>query len=211
MAEIIPAILTDSLETLKKNLTVVEPFAELVQIDIGDGHFVSTKTIAPALLKENAPHIRYDVHLMVQNPRQAIEELYDAPNLNRFIFHVEAIQFPTAEIEHAHGYDREVLIAVNPETPLEDIEGYVYQADGVLFLSVHPGLQGQAILPEVIEKIARFKDAHPTVRVGVDGGIKKEHIARLKQIGVDEICVGSAIFAALDPAQALQEFQKLAA
>lgn len=210
MAIIIPAILTDNKETLERQLRLIEKASELVQIDVCDGEFVTEKTFDPEVLKEVATSVQYDLHLMVKNPGQVIEQLYDLPNIDRILFHIEPVKFPTAEIEHIKGYGHGAWIAVNPETILEDIEGYVYQADGVLFLAVHPGKQAQTLLPEVLEKIKQFKIKHPTVRVGLDGGVKKEHIAQLKAIGVDEICVGSAVFAALDPAAAFKELQELA-
>ncbi|MBI5229911.1 MAG: ribulose-phosphate 3-epimerase [Candidatus Magasanikbacteria bacterium] len=210
MAIVIPAILTDNKAILERQLKCIESASELVQIDICDGEFVSNKTFDPLTLKEVVTSARYDLHLMVKNPGQVVEQLYDLPNINRILFHVEPVQFPTAQIEHIKGYGHGAWIAVTPETMLEDVEGYVYQADGVLFLAVHPGKQGQALLPEVFEKIKQCKTKHPTVRVGIDGGVKKEHIAELKAMGVDEICVGSAVFAAPDPAAALKELQELA-
>ncbi|HBW73852.1 MAG: Ribulose-phosphate 3-epimerase [Candidatus Magasanikbacteria bacterium GW2011_GWC2_45_8] len=210
MSIVIPAILTKSKEVFEHQIKIIESVSELVQIDICDGEFVPDKTFDLSALKEVVTSARYDFHLMVKNPGQVIEQLYDLPNINRILFHIEQVQFPTAEIEHIHGYGHGAWIAVNPETSLEDIEGYLYQADGVLFLAVHPGKQGQVLLPEVLEKIKQCKIKHPTVRVGIDGGVKKEHIAELKAIGVDEICVGSAVFAAPDPAVAFKELQEMA-
>lgn len=209
MAIVIPAILTDKKEILERQLKTIESVSELVQIDICDGEFVPNKTFDPAILKDVVTSVQYDLHLMVKNPGQVIEQLYDLPNINRIIFHIEPVQFPTAEIEHIKSYGYGAWIAVNPETVLEDIEGYVYQADGVLFLAVHPGKQGQVLLPEVLEKIKQFRIKHPAVRVGIDGGVKKEHIEELKAIGVDEICVGSAVLSASDPAAAFKELQEL--
>lgn len=210
MAIIIPAILTDNKETLERQLKIIESVSELVQIDICDGEFVPNKTFDPIVLKEVATSVQYDLHLMVKNPGQVIEQLYDISNIRHIMFHIEPVKFPIAEIEHIQGYGHNAWIAINPETATEDIEGYVYQADGVLFLAVHPGKQGQLLLPDVLEKIKQCKIKHPTVRMGIDGGVKKEHIAHLKTLGVDEICVGSAVFAAADPTQAFKELQELA-
>lgn len=210
MAIVIPAILTDKKETLESQLKILESVGELVQIDICDGEFVPDKTFDPAMLKDIATSVQYDLHLMVKNPGQVIEQLYDLPNINRIRFHIEPVKFPTAEIEHIQGYGHSAWIAINPETALEDIEGYMYQAEGVLFLAVHPGKQGQALLPEVLEKIKQCKTKHPNARIGIDGGVKKENIAQLKALGVDEICVGSAVLSAPDPAAAFKELQELA-
>lgn len=209
MAIIIPAILTDDKEILEHQLKIIESVSELVQIDICDGEFVPNKTIDASLIKEVSTSLQYDLHLMVKNPGQVIEQLYDIPNIRCIIFHIEPVKFPIAEIEHIQGYGHSAWIAINPETAMEDIEGYVYQADGVLFLAVHPGKQGQLLLPDVLGKIKQFKIKHPSLRVGIDGGIKKEHIAELKAVGVDEICVGSAVFAAPDPVAAFKELQEL--
>ena len=80
----------------------------------------------------------------------------------------------------------------------------------MLFLSVNPGFYGAAFIPEVLEKIKKFKASHPAVRVGIDGGIKLSNLKAAKQAGVDDICVGSAILNSDDPQGAYKELVKIA-
>ena len=103
-----------------------------------------------------------------------------------------------------------VGLAVNPETPLTTTLSLADSVDSVLFLTVHPGFYGAKFLPEVLDKVVELRARKPNLEIGVDGGIKEGNIAEVARLGVDYICVGSAIFVQPDPAEAFRRLQSLA-
>ena len=96
-----------------------------------------------------------------------------------------------------------VGLAVNPETPLTTTLSLADSVDSVLFLTVHPGFYGAKFLPEVLDKVVELRGRKPNLEIGVDGGIKESNIAEVARLGVDYICVGSAIFVQPDPGREL--------
>jgi ribulose-phosphate 3-epimerase len=209
MSKIIPAILTDNLETFKTQIKQMEGATDWVQIDVSDGIFVPQKTLAAEKIKTIITNLKYELHLMVTDPTTEIEKWYDLSNVKRIIFHFEAAKIPIAVIKHieAHGFDAGV--AVNPDTGLENLEALAYQADLILFMAVYPGKQGQKFIPETLNKIKEFKDKYPQVPVAVDGGIHQEEIKQLAALGAEYLDVGSEIFAHSNPREHLKELQHL--
>lgn len=207
--QIIPAILTTSPEIFEQQLRQVENLTDLVHIDVCDGLFVPEKTVDPELLKSIKTTTQFELHLMVQNPAQEIERWYNFPNIKKIIFQLEAAKIPEASIEHIEAYGFEAGVAVNPETNLEQIGATGYETDLMLFLTVHPGKQGQTFLPEVLEKIKLFKEKHPNTPVSLDGGIHLSELNTIKNLGLDYAVIGSEIFTNPDPAKHFKELQEL--
>ena len=100
-------------------------------------------------------------------------------------------------------------LAVNPETPLASFLSLADSVDSVLFLTVHPGFYGAKFLPEVLDKVVELRARKPNLEIGVDGGIKESNVAVVARLGVDYICVGSAIAMQPDPAAACRRLQAL--
>ncbi len=209
MTQIVPAILTDNAQDFEKQVRLVEKFTEIIHIDISDGIFVPQKTITADDIKDIKTTAHLVLHLMVQNPSQEVERWYNFPNVKKIIFHFEAAKIPAAVIEQIEAYGFKAGVAVNPETLLDDIKGIGYEADTIVFLSVHPGLQGQKFIPETIEKIRAFKNEHSNTPVTIDGGVHAEEIKMLKDLNLDYIVMGSEIFTHPNPGEHLQELQKL--
>lgn len=207
--KIIPAILTTDPQIFQKQLQQVEKFTDLVHIDIADGLFVPEKTVEPNELRQIQTSVKFELHLMVQNPAQEIEKWYNFPNIKRVIFHLEATKIPSASIEHIKAYGYEAGVAVNPETTLEQIGGIGYQTDYLFFLSVPPGRQGQKFMPEVADKLKLFKEKHPNTLVGIDGGIHIPELINLKKYNLDYVVMGSEIFTHPNPGAHLRDLQEL--
>src|SRR3989339_120966 len=188
--QIIPAILATNPEIFQQQLQQVENLTDLVHIDVCDGFFVPEKTVDPDSLRSIQTPVQFELHLMVQNPAQEIERWYNFPNIQRVIFHLEAAKIPVASIEHIEAYGYKAGVAVNPETTLEQIGATGYEADLMMFLAVHPGKQGQAFLPEVLEKIKLFKEKHPNTPVGIDGGIHIPELETIKNLNLDYVVMG---------------------
>jgi ribulose-phosphate 3-epimerase len=102
-------------------------------------------------------------------------------------------------------------LAINPETPVSVlVPALVERLDSVLFLSVHPGFYGAKFIPEVLEKIRDFRKLYPKMNTGIDGGVKSSNVTEVAKCGVNEICVGSAVFSQPDPGGNFRELTRLA-
>lgn len=201
---IVPAILTDNPRDLKRMLAQAETFTDFVQIDFMDGHFVPSKSIAPDDLAQIEMSIRWEAHLMVEDPIGYLSSL-KRDRLQRAIFHWEAAPHPESVISAIRDSGLAVGLAINPETTLSQFEDVVPQVDSVLFLSVNPGFYGSPFVAEVLEKIREFRSRFPSAVMGIDGGVALDNIGRLKSLKMDYACVGSRIFRHDDPRKSYEE------
>ncbi len=206
---VVPAILTDNFDILQTMIHSSEEFAEYVQIDIMDGRFVPSSSILAADIAAVKPVLDWEAHIMVLNPEEYIEGFRDA-GAEKIIFHYEATQSPLAVIAAIKNLGIQAGIAVNPETPVPDILPLVGELDSVLFMSVHPGFYGAKFLPEVLDKVTELRNACPDLWIGLDGGVKEANIADIAGVGVNDICVGSAVFLQPDPGESYRHLLSLA-
>ena len=206
---VIPAILTDDPIDLGKMVFVTEQFTDFAQFDIMDGQFVPSTSITCQDIAALSPKIRWEAHIMVMHPENYLEEFKRA-GAEKIIFHYEATPSPEAVIEQIKKLGMEAGLAVNPETSVRSFAPLVKSHDSILFMSVVPGYYGAKFLPEVLDKIADFKKAHPVKSVGIDGGIKEGNITVAAEGGINDICVGSAIFMQPDPGEAYRKLVRLA-
>ena len=207
--KIVPAILTDNRQDLKRMLAQAETFADFVQIDFMDGDFVPSKSIIPKDLVEIKMRIGWEAHLMVKDPIHHLSSL-NKEGLERVIFHWESDPHPKSIVAGIRNLGLTVGLAINPETEFSQFEDFVPHIDSVLFLSVHPGFYGSPFLEEVLEKIRKFRSRFPSVVIGIDGGVALDNIRRLKLLKMDYACVGSRIFRHDDPRKSYEEFVKAA-
>jgi ribulose-phosphate 3-epimerase len=215
MSEIIPAILSANPEDFDKKLFQVEQFSKRAQIDIADGQFVPNRTVDPQHISKLETKLKFEMHLMVKDPQSyisAIEKMLPHPNENHsIIFHIEATTKPEFTLDKIQEIGLKKGIALNPETTIEKIEPYLDKIDIILFLSVNPGFQGSKFIPEVLDKIKLFKKKCPDKLIGIDGGINRRNIKEVAALGVDEINIGSSIWAAENPKEEYNKLTQLAA
>ena len=206
-SKIVPAILTDKKDEFIRMLKSADIFSEHNQIDIMDAEFVPSKSIT---LQELAT-IDYrctsfvEAHLMVEEPLQWVDT-FNKLGAKRIIFHFEINADKLEIITKIRESGLSVGLAVNPSTKNSEVAHFVEKVDTVLFLSVNPGFYGSAFIPGVLDKIKKFRNLYPRKPIGIDGGIKRANIKEASSLGIDFICVGSAIFNAEDPAQSYREF-----
>lgn len=217
MAQIIPALIVsdenpdNDFEELKAKFEKLEPFLadfdNWVQVDITDGKFVPTKT------NVNLEDLRYfteranvEFHLMVEKPEEVIGE-WVRLGPKRIIVHIEAIEDMNKLLNICREKDVELGLALNPETSNAIMEPWIDNVDLILFLGVHPGRGGQEFVPEVLEKIKSLRRNFPNVKIGIDGGVRKENIKELKEAGIDIFAIGSGILKSLDIAAAINELK----
>jgi len=167
--------------------------AELLHFDVMDGEFVPKKTIgAEDVARIATPSIK-EVHLMVQNPEEYIDDFADA-GAERISFHVEATQSPAAVIGLIHNRGLQAGITLNPSTSIADIVDFIEEIDYVLIMSVLPGKGGQEFMPEALEKIRRLRKHYPDLEIEVDGGINAITGAECVNAGANTLVAGTFIF-----------------
>ncbi len=206
---IVPAILTDNAATLEKLVRQTETFTDYAQFDFMDGHFVPSHSFSIDDLAAIKTKIGWEAHLMMLQPEDSLETLKKA-GANKIIFHFEAVASPWKMIFLIRELGMKIGIAVNPETPTAVLKELVPEIDSILFMAVNPGFYGAKFIPEVLDKIKEFRKTYFKTVIGLDGGVKENNIADIARSGVDEICVGSAIFLQPDPGAAYRKLAALA-
>ena len=209
ISRVVPAILTDDPKALETMVRQAETFTTYVQVDIMDGQFVPSRSITCEHLTGLSIKVSWEAHLMVEHPENHLECFRQA-GAQKVVFHYEATTSPQEVISLARNLGLEVGLAINPETPISAILPLTGKVDSVLFLSVHPGFYGAKFIPEVLDKIAEFRNVRPGVETGIDGGIKESNITQVARSGPDVICVGSAIFLQPQPGESFRHLQELA-
>ncbi|MDD5195458.1 MAG: ribulose-phosphate 3-epimerase, partial [Candidatus Omnitrophica bacterium] len=185
---IVPALLTNSKVELEKMLTLCQSFTDYVQVDIMDGEFVPSKSITQADLENTRCTIESEAHLMVKDPLAWLNA-FKALGTKRIIYHFEIEEDHSKIIGQIRKAGFEVGLAVNPYTETGDFNHLIDELDSVLFMSVIPGFYGSKFIPEVLDKIMRFKKIYPKKLTGIDGGVKLDNLAGIKASGVDYVCV----------------------
>lgn len=192
--KIIPSLLVQTETEFLTQLKGLADSVDMIQIDIADGQFVSNKTWADPLIVKAALPFSCELHLMVQNPLEEMKKWEAVPQVKRVLIHIESVpNFPEI-IRDTQAYPWEVGLVLNPETPLATIDPYLTLIDEIMFMGVHPGRQGQAMLPETVDRIKEFKKRDTEHPIAVDGGVNLQTIPLLQKAGVDILCPGSAIF-----------------
>lgn len=212
MIEIIPSLLVESAAEFERRLRLVENDCETVHVDILDGSmFGNTSWHDARAVAAMRTHVKYELHLMVENPLPIIEAWHEhVKNTRRAIVHAEITRPFGTVLEHI----REMMkleggIAINPETPLEDVENVLHQVEQLLIMGVHPGQSGRPFDGAyLLEKIRAARKHRPDLAIEVDGGVTAELLPSLALAGATRICVASAIFSASHPQEALKALQK---
>lgn len=203
---ITPSILSCDLAHLQDEVTSIESYADWLQVDVMDGHFVPNLSFGAPVLKHLKTSLPLDVHLMVSNPKERLKEFF-AVGAKNITFHAEAVA-STADrkdiISHIHKAGATAGIALNPGTPVSAIGDVVDEVDLVLIMSVHPGFSGQKFMPEVLGKVTALRKAHPELMIQMDGGIDSLTAAECKKAGANNLVSASFIFDAQDRKGAIE-------
>lgn len=220
MTQIVPAFLVESEKEFEKNLRAVEHDCQLIQVDVLDGTlFPQTTWFDPLSVGALKTQVKMELHLMVENPIPIVESWKKhVPNFIRAIVHTE-MHRPSGAVV---GYIKDTLklevgVALNPESPLKEIEDVLHEVDQLTIMSVHPGYQGQIFgdldhggdKEFILKKIKHARAHRPDLLIEIDGGITKELIPVLMQAGANRLCMRSAIFKTNDPTATLQALNAL--
>ena len=210
MKRIVPAILSNDIEAMKKMVSEAEEFCEWMQYDIMDEIFVPSKSVEIKDAVTTAPKCGWEAHLMIVRPEVHFKALADA-GCKRIIIHVEAVNDPAALLRVIKSLGCEAGLAINPDTELSVLTPEILDAmDYILFMSVYPGYYGRPFVMKVFDKIREFKAQNHDIIIGIDGGVKMMNVKEIAEAGVEEICVGSAVFAQEDKAKAFRDLTEKA-
>jgi ribulose-phosphate 3-epimerase len=204
---IAPSILSADFAALADAIDRVEPVADLLHVDVMDGHFVPNLTIGPPVVAAIDRHtpLTLDCHLMMTNPGDFLEA-FRAAGADWISVHVEVDGTAGLLAEMAR-LGVKAGLAINPETPFEAVEPWLGSLDHVLVMTVHPGFGGQSFIAEVVPKIRAVSTAiaergHRAF-VEVDGGVDAETIGVVAEAGATCFVAGNAVFGQRDPADAV--------
>jgi len=213
---IAPSILAADFAALGAAIAVAESGgADLIHVDVMDGHFVPNITIGVPVVKalRKVARVPLDVHLMIQDPDRYAEAFVEA-GAARLSVHAEVLPHLHRTIQHVKALGAKAGVAINPSTPLAAIEEIAGDVDHVLVMSVNPGFGGQTFIPRSESKIravrALLNAAGNAAHIEVDGGVDRSNAARLVAAGATILVAGVAIFGAPDPAEATRELRAAA-
>ena len=213
---IAPSILSADFAVLGEAIAAAERGgADLIHVDVMDGHFVPNITIGPTVVRsiKRVAHVPLDVHLMITDPDRYIDAFVEA-GAAMISVHVEALPHLHRTVQAIQALGAKAGVALNPSTPVVALEQIAGDVDFVLVMSVNPGFGGQTFIPrseskvkEVRALLDRTSNAAP---VEIDGGIDRQNVGRIVSAGARIIVAGSAVFHTPDPERATRELKAAA-
>jgi ribulose-phosphate 3-epimerase len=207
---IAPSILAADFARLGEEVAQVEAAgADLLHVDVMDGHFVPNLTIGPPVIKalDAVTRLPLDVHLMVQEPDALLPAFIEAGS-NTLSVHVEACRHLHRTIQTIKDAGVRASVVLNPATSLHALEEILPELDMVLLMSVNPGFGGQRFIPSTLDKIRALKQQITArglhVAIEVDGGVNASNARAIRDAGADVLVAGTAIFGQADYGEAIR-------
>ncbi len=212
MIQIVPSLLVDSEKEFERRLRLVEHDVNTIHVDVLDGGlFPHTSWYDSRAIGAIRTSVKYELHLMVENPLPIIEEWkQNVPSLIRAIVHAEMHRQTGSVVSHIRDLlQLEAGVALNPETPVEEVHEILHQIDILTIMGVHPGQSGQSFLGDyILNKIRQVKAHRADLHIEVDGGVTLDLVPRLLDAGATHLCAASAIFSSAEPRAKLAELQR---
>ena len=210
MIQIAPSILAADFARLADSIHSVEAAgADLIHLDVMDGHFVPNITIGPPVVASirKVTSLPLDVHLMIEDPDAYIPAFAEV-GADWISVHVEACKHLDRTLQLVRSHKLKAGVVLNPATPLTCLDEVLKLVDYVLIMSVNPGFGGQKFIPAVLEKIERLRKiilhrALP-VKIEVDGGLGLDNLPDLIRSGAEILVIGSQIFGSENPGEVLR-------
>ena len=198
--KISPSILSANFSELGNEIKRLEQGgADMIHVDVMDGHFVPNLTIGPPVIKNlrEITKLPFDVHLMIDPVHKYIKDYADA-GADIITIHPEATENLSESINHIKSFKKKVGVSLNPNTELNVVLDYLDKIDLILIMSVYPGFGGQKFMPETIKKIKDLdnikKDKNLNFDIEVDGGINFSNAKKVLDAGASILVSGTTIF-----------------
>jgi len=214
--KIAPSILSADFSRLGDEVRRAEEAgADMIHLDIMDGHFVPNLTFGPLIVKAIRNHTKlpFYVHLMVERPEDYIEKVVEAGG-DLIIVHVETCIHLQRVLKMIRDFGVKSGVALNPATPLTTIEYVLDDLDLILIMSVNPGFGGQEFIPSTLPKIRRARrklvKRGLEMEIAVDGGVNVETAPKIVEAGADVLVAGTAVFGKPDLKKAIRELREAA-
>ncbi len=198
--KIAPSILSADFGQLGSEIKKLEKAgADMIHIDVMDGHFVPNLTVGPPVIKTLRKYTKlpFDVHLMISPVHKYIKDYAEA-GADIITIHPEATDNLQESIEHIKKFGKKVGVSLNPNTQIDIIEKLLVEINLVLIMSVHPGFAGQKFIPNVLDKIKELKkikdEKNLNFDIEVDGGINFDNSKLVIEAGANILVSGTTIF-----------------
>jgi ribulose-phosphate 3-epimerase len=214
MVKIAPSILSADFSRLGEEIIAAEKAgADLIHVDVMDGHFVPNITIGPLVVKavKKIASKPLDVHLMIEDPDHYIKEFADS-GADIITVHEEVCRHLHRSIQNIKECGVKAAVSINPATPVRNLEDILPYLDMVLVMSVNPGFGGQSFIPEMLPKIELLKsiitEKNLRIEIEVDGGVKVDNVADVVNAGADIVVMGSAFYNSDDYAETVRKVRE---
>ena len=212
---IAPSILSADFSRLGREVEAVQQAgAEVIHVDVMDGHFVPNITIGPLVVRavRQVTDLPVDVHLMITEPDRYLQDFAEA-GADWITVHVEACTHLHRTIHHILDLGKKAGAVLNPATSLSTLDYILEDVDLVMLMSVNPGFGGQSFIPSTLEKIRKLRamldQVNPDAGIEIDGGVSPKTIGGVAEAGANIFVAGSAVYGREDYAAAIAELKKL--
>jgi ribulose-phosphate 3-epimerase len=210
---IAPSILSADFSRLAEEIARVERAgADLLHLDVMDGHFVPNITFGPFIVKaiHKVAGVPLDAHLMIENPDKYIEQFVKC-GAGIVTIHAETSTDISRDLDLIQAQGAKRGLSINPDTPLEPVFSYIDHVDMLLIMSVFPGFGGQSFIDTALDKISAARDFREkqglSFAIQVDGGINSTTAGSVREAGADIIVAGTAVFSSSDYEQAILDLR----
>jgi ribulose-phosphate 3-epimerase len=200
MINIAPSILSADFSKLGEDIKTIEAAkGDMIHIDVMDGRFVPNISFGVPIIKciRDITDLPFDVHLMIEEPSRYIKSFVDA-GADIITVHIEADRHIDRTINYIKSLGAKASVALNPATPVNQIEQIFEMLDMVLLMSVNPGFGGQKFISYTYDKIRKIKkmadELNPDIMIEVDGGVDSSNIKCIVEAGANVLVAGSSVF-----------------
>lgn len=204
-----PSILAADYANLEKELEKCEKGgADLIHLDVMDGHFVPNISIgAPVIAAlKKVCGVKFDVHLMISQPLKYIDDFINA-GADIITFHTECDSDINETIDKIISGGCKASLAVKPNTPVSEVYPYLDRLSMVLVMTVEPGFGGQSFMESTMPKVKELREKCPSLDIQVDGGVTLETVKLAKQAGANVFVAGSAVFKSDNPSKTIMQLK----
>ena len=215
MRKLAPSILSADFGRLAEEVAQIERGgADLVHVDVMDGHFVPNISFGAPVMKclTGRTGLPFDVHLMIENPDAYLED-FVTPQTEYITVHQEACTHLNRTVQHIKSLGIKAGVSINPATSPSVLDYILEDVDMVLLMSVNPGFGGQKFIPSVLEKARKLRDIKIDrgldFEIEIDGGATLDNVREIIDVGVEIVVAGSAVFKAPDIAARTAEFKEI--